>query len=51
MLQTVMDYMKEQGAEHIHLDCHTDNDAATGLYRSEGFQEMGRSISWYAKIP
>jgi ribosomal protein S18 acetylase RimI-like enzyme len=51
LLQTAMDYMKEQGAEHIHLDCHTDNDAANELYRAEGFQEMGRSIYWYAKIP
>jgi ribosomal protein S18 acetylase RimI-like enzyme len=51
MLQTMMGYMKEQGAEHIHLDCLADNDAGNELYRSEGFQEVGRSIYWYAKIP
>jgi ribosomal protein S18 acetylase RimI-like enzyme len=51
MLQTMMGYMKEQGAEHMHLDCLADNDAANELYRSEGFQEMGRSIFWYARIP
>lgn len=50
-LQTMMDYMKEQGAEQMHLDCLADNDAANELYRSEGFQEMGRSIYWYTKIP
>jgi ribosomal protein S18 acetylase RimI-like enzyme len=51
MLQTMMEYMKEQGAEHMHLDCLADNDSANDLYRAEGFQEMGRSIYWYGKIP
>jgi [ribosomal protein S18]-alanine N-acetyltransferase len=51
MLQTMMGYMKEQGAEHMHLDCLADNDTANDLYRSEGFEEMARSIYWYAKIP
>lgn len=51
MLRTMMQYMKEQGAEHMHLDCLADNDSANDLYRAEGFQEMGRSIYWYAKIP
>jgi ribosomal protein S18 acetylase RimI-like enzyme len=51
ILQTMMSHMKEHGAEHMHLDCLADNDAANELYRSEGFQEMGRSIYWYAKLP
>ena len=51
MLRAMMEYMKEQGAEHMHLDCLADNDSANDLYRAEGFQEMGRSIYWYAKIP
>jgi ribosomal protein S18 acetylase RimI-like enzyme len=51
ILRTMMDYMKEQGAEHIHLDCLADNDSANALYRAEGFQETGRAIYWYAKIP
>ena len=51
MLRTMMEYMKEQGAEHMHLDCLADNNSANELYRAEGFQEMGRSIYWYVKIP
>jgi ribosomal protein S18 acetylase RimI-like enzyme len=51
MLRTMMEYMKDQGAEHLHLDCLADNDSANDLYRAEGFQEIGRSIYWYAKIP
>lgn len=51
MLQTMMEYMKEQGAEHMHLDCMADNDSANDLYRAEGFEEIGRSIYWYTKIP
>ncbi len=51
MLQTMMGYMKEQGAEHMHLDCMADNDAGNALYRSEGFEEVARSIYWYVKIP
>jgi ribosomal protein S18 acetylase RimI-like enzyme len=50
MLRTIMDFMKEQGAEHMHLDCLADNDSANALYQAEGFQETGRAIYWYAKL-
>jgi ribosomal protein S18 acetylase RimI-like enzyme len=51
MLRGMMSHMKEHGAEHIYLDCLADNFSANELYRTEGFEEMGRLIYWYAKIP
>jgi ribosomal protein S18 acetylase RimI-like enzyme len=50
MLRGMLAYFKEQGAEHVHLDCLADNDAGNRLYRSEGFQEVARSIRWFRKI-
>lgn len=51
MLQGMMQHMKSLGAKYVHLDCLTDNDTANALYRKEGFQEVGRHIRWFRKIP
>jgi len=51
MLRAMLRYMKERGAVHANLDCLADNDAGNGLYRSEGFEEVARSIRWHIKIP
>ncbi len=51
MLRGMMQFFREMGAEHVHLECLADNDAGNSLYRSEGFQEMARSVRWFAKIP
>jgi ribosomal protein S18 acetylase RimI-like enzyme len=51
MLTTFMSYMKEQGAEHLHLDCLADNHKGNKLYGSEGFEQLGGSVHWYIKLP
>jgi ribosomal protein S18 acetylase RimI-like enzyme len=43
--------LKQQGAEHAHLECLVDNEAGNNLYRSEGFTEVARSIRWFIRIP
>ncbi len=50
MLRGMLDYMKQQGAEHANLDCLTDNDVGNNLYRAEGFEEVARSIRWFKKL-
>jgi len=51
MLRRMLAYLKEQGCEHVHLECLEDNHAGNRLYRSEGFVEVARSIRWFIKIP
>jgi ribosomal protein S18 acetylase RimI-like enzyme len=51
MLRGMLRYMKEQGAEHAHLDCLTTNEAGNRLYQSEGFTEVARHIRWMIRIP
>lgn len=51
MLRAMLRYLKEQGAEHAHLECLADNEAGNRLYRSEGFEEVARSIRWFVRIP
>jgi ribosomal protein S18 acetylase RimI-like enzyme len=51
MLRGMLAWMKEQGCRHAHLECLSDNDAGNNLYRSEGFEEMARSIRWFVEIP
>lgn len=51
MLRAVMQYFKREGAVHLRLDCLTTNEAGNSLYRSEGFEEVARSIHWFIKIP
>jgi GNAT superfamily N-acetyltransferase len=50
MLQGMMRYMKEHGAQYVNLDCLTDNDTANALYRSEGFEEVARQIRWFRRL-
>jgi len=51
MLRAMLEYLKRQGCDHVHLECLADNEAGNSLYRSEGFQEVARSIRWFIKIP
>ena len=51
MLRGMLQYFKEQDCEHAHLECLTDNDVGNALYRSEGFEDLGRSIHWFVRIP
>ena len=50
-LRAMLRLMKELGAEHVHLECLSDNDVGNRLYESEGFEEAARSIHWFLKIP
>jgi ribosomal protein S18 acetylase RimI-like enzyme len=50
MLRGMLEHMKQQGAEHAHLDCLTNNDAGNRLYESEGFTEVARHIRWFKRI-
>jgi len=51
MLRGMLSWLKQQGAEHAHLECLVDNEAGNNLYRSEGFTEVARSIRWFIRIP
>ena len=51
MMRGMLEWMKNHGAVHAHLECLADNDAGNSLYRSEGFAEVARSIRWFIKIP
>lgn len=51
MLRGMLQHFKERGAVHAHLECLSDNDKGNALYRSEGFQDVARSIKWFIKIP
>lgn len=50
MLRAWGDYLKDRGATSLRLDCLIDNDQGNDLYRSEGFQELNRSIHWFKKL-
>ena len=50
MLRAFKAHAKQQGAGHIYLDCLVSNENANWLYQTEGFEEMTRSIYWYAKL-
>jgi ribosomal protein S18 acetylase RimI-like enzyme len=50
MLRGTLRHYKVLGAVHVHLECLADNDAGNSLYRSEGFEEVARSIRWFVKI-
>jgi len=50
MLRAFKAHAKQQGAGHIYLDCLVSNENANCLYQTEGFEEMTRSIYWYAKL-
>jgi len=50
MLRGMLDYFRAHGAKHAHLECLVWNDAGNCLYRSEGFEEVARSIRWFVKL-
>ncbi len=50
-LRHMLAYMKQQGANHAHLECLLRNKAANSLYESEGFEEVARMILWFIEIP
>lgn len=37
------------GAQRLFLEVALDNDAAIGLYKSDGFEEVGRRPGYYAR--
>ena len=51
MLRGMMQHVKGLGAQYVNLDCLTDNDTANALYRAEGFEEVGRQVRWFRRIP
>jgi ribosomal protein S18 acetylase RimI-like enzyme len=52
MLRAMLQHLKEQhGCLHAHLECLTTNTVGNALYKSEGFEEVARSIRWFIKIP
>ena len=50
-LRHMLDHMKQEGANHAHLECLLTNKEANSLYESEGFEEVGRIIRWFIEIP
>ncbi len=50
MLRAMLAHMKDRGMVHANLDCLSDNDAGNSLYRSEGFEEVGRQVRWFIRI-
>ncbi len=50
MLRGMLEYMKQQGAEHAHLDCLTNNQAGNRLYESEGFQRVAEHVRWWIRL-
>ena len=50
MLRAFLAFLKAHGAVHANLECLTDNDVGNNLYRSEGFEEVARSIRWFKKL-
>lgn len=50
MLRGMLDYMRVQGAQHVHLECLSDNEPGNNLYRSEGFVEVARSLRWWITL-
>ena len=50
MLRGTIEYMKQQGALHVHLDCLTDNETGNKLYESEGFLRVAEHARWWLKL-
>ncbi len=50
MLRGMLDHFKREGALYVNLECLVDNDTGNSLYRSEGFEEVARSIRWFKKL-
>ena len=49
LLAQALELAAAAGAQAAFLEVASDNDAAIGLYRSAGFQQMGRRRDYYAR--
>ncbi|MEV7609837.1 ribosomal protein S18-alanine N-acetyltransferase [Microbacterium sp. NPDC089320] len=47
LLRSLLDLAAERGAREVFLEVRADNPGAEGLYRSEGFEEIGRRPRYY----
>ncbi len=50
LLHAMLGTFLDRGAEHAYLDCLVENHVGNTLYRTEGFEEVARSIRWFIKI-
>lgn len=47
LLRALLDAAGQRGAREVFLEVRADNPSAEGLYRSEGFEEIGRRPRYY----
>jgi len=47
LLRTLLAEASSRGAREVFLEVRADNPSAEGLYRSEGFEEIGRRPRYY----
>lgn len=47
LLRALLTAAAERGAREVFLEVRADNPGAEGLYRSEGFEEIGRRPRYY----
>lgn len=47
LLRALLSAAAERGAREVFLEVRADNPTAEGLYRSEGFEEIGRRPRYY----
>ena len=47
LLRALLDDATARGAREVFLEVRADNPGAEGLYRSEGFEEIGRRPRYY----
>ncbi len=47
LLRALLDAARARGAREVFLEVRADNPAASGLYLSEGFEEIGRRPRYY----
>ncbi|MFB4349068.1 ribosomal protein S18-alanine N-acetyltransferase [Microbacterium sp. CR_7] len=47
LLRALLGTAAERGAREVFLEVRADNPGAEGLYRSEGFEEIGRRPRYY----
>ncbi|MFW6176017.1 MAG: ribosomal protein S18-alanine N-acetyltransferase [Acidobacteriota bacterium] len=49
LLEELVDRARRAGVEHVFLEVRVSNDAATRLYRSLGFREVGLRRNYYQR--
>ncbi len=47
LLDEIRKWAQKQGIKKIHLEVRSENEAAVHLYRTYGFQEVGRRRNYY----